>query len=416
MSFRSIFSSIICLGLLFIIIYPLKFVFFPYATTRVLLGLMGIPILLRKENLKCINNKKTNFFFVFFLIMLMSIFTLMINGTTDLFFFTYPFSVLIILSSCCLWHYVYKRLCGNITEMSVSKYIIGVVDIQMLIVIIFFLTPSLKEMALSLLTEELHPLSENGGPLSFRVSGFGSGYYASGIVHSFTLQICMYNICKKVDNKKVFYIMSFFLIALIGTIMSRTTLIGVVLALSYYFYFNSKQITHLFKQILKAIVISVAIIFALTNLNISISEEVDQQLQFGFELFYNYFESGEMETDSTNDLKDSYDIYPRNLKTWVVGDGKFFEENGDNYMETDNGYMRMMFYFGIIGMLLLFAFNFNMYKATSMAIRDKSLPCLFLLLYFIINLKGDVLHVAAFYAMYMFMPSIGLKREVIYNT
>ncbi len=393
---------IVLVGLLFVIVYPLKFVFFPYASTRVLLGILGIPFLLREVNLRRLSTPK-NILLVFLLIMLWSILVLFFNGTSDFFFVTYPISVIIILSACCFWIHLAKIIDNDLNPYKVSKYLLLTVDIQMIIVVLFFISPAFKVTMLSLLTEELHPLSEQGGELYFRVSGFGSGYYASGIVHCFVLQVCMFCICKE-NRSRLFCILSFFLISIVGTIMARTTLIGIFVSLLYYLFFSSKSFIYVLRKVATTLGIVCMVVLLWNSLHVSVSEEVDQQIRFGFEMFYNYFESGDLETVSTNDLKDSYSIYPSSLKTWLLGDGLFYNERGENYMVTDNGYMRMVFYFGIIGMFLLFAYNYFLYKNTAKALRDKSLPLLFLILYFIINMKGDVLQVAVFYGLFLFIP------------
>lgn len=405
MPIKSLFSSIICVGLLFVIIYPLKFVFFPYATTRVVLGVLGLFFLVKRENIARIRNHPGNIILVFIFIMLMSVFTDVANCTNELFFIKYPFAVIAMFSACCFWHFVISRLLGQITQFDVSKYIVGTVDIQMIIVIVFFLFPQIKDSMLALLTEELHPLSELGGELAFRISGFGSGYAGSGQIHSFVLVICIYNICHKQCMDKNFFVISMILIFIIGTFMSRTTLVGLLVALFYYFYKKKNKIAFVVKTTLKTFLLALGIYFISNSTQINISDDIDKQLRFGFEMFYNFFENGTFETTSTNELKDSYNILPNSLKTWVIGDGKYFISEEVNYMGTDNGYLRMIFYFGIIGMIIMFWFNYLLYKNTARVLGDKSLPLMLFILYFIINFKGDVLHIAVFYGFYLFIPS-----------
>ena len=86
-------------------------------------------------------------------------------------------------------------------------------------------------------------------------------------------------------------------------------------------------------------------------------------LRFGFEGFFSYFESGEFETDSTEKLK-SMIVWPEELRTWIIGDGYFENSRNDInylgnstvrgfYMGTDIGYLRYIFYFGIIGLIAI---------------------------------------------------------------
>ncbi|MBQ4299595.1 MAG: hypothetical protein II763_04675, partial [Bacteroidales bacterium] len=85
-------------------------------------------------------------------------------------------------------------------------------------------------------------------------------------------------------------------------------------------------------------------------------------LRFGFEGFFSLAEKGYWETNSTNILKGMV-VWPESIKTWAIGDGLFFNSQGTPdrfgqldtgfYKDTDIGYLRYIFYFGSIGLLLL---------------------------------------------------------------
>jgi hypothetical protein len=59
-------------------------------------------------------------------------------------------------------------------------------------------------------------------------------------------------------------------------------------------------------------------------------------------------------------------VWPEELRTWIIGDGYFANQRNDAnyigdattegfYMGTDIGYLRFIFYFGIIGLLAISA-------------------------------------------------------------
>ena len=79
---------------------------------------------------------------------------------------------------------------------------------------------------------------------------------------------------------------------------------------------------------------------------------------------------------SNNILKYMY-VFPDNFKTWSIGDGYFDNPYyndvyyfgpkwGGFYMATDVGYLRFIFYFGVIGLALFIAF---FCKSTHICIR-----------------------------------------------
>ena len=88
--------------------------------------------------------------------------------------------------------------------------------------------------------------------------------------------------------------------------------------------------------------------------------EVRENFRFAFEGFFSLAETGKWNVHSNEILKDMF-VLPDSFKTWVIGDG--YMENpyhldpyyigpkwGGYYMATDVGYLRFIFYFGVIGL------------------------------------------------------------------
>ena len=84
-------------------------------------------------------------------------------------------------------------------------------------------------------------------------------------------------------------------------------------------------------------------------------------LRFAFEGFFSLVETGEWHVGSNDVLMDMY-VFPDNTKTWIIGDGYFSNPYADPnflgeitegyYMNTDVGYLRFIFYFGVIGLII----------------------------------------------------------------
>jgi hypothetical protein len=84
------------------------------------------------------------------------------------------------------------------------------------------------------------------------------------------------------------------------------------------------------------------------------------------------------------------------VKTYLIGDGRYYNNPGDPssgyYMATDVGFLRLIYYFGAIGLLVYFLFQFAvLYRAF---LFNKHVPhfAAFVVLAFlycvILNLKG----------------------------
>ena len=88
-------------------------------------------------------------------------------------------------------------------------------------------------------------------------------------------------------------------------------------------------------------------------------------IQFAFEGFFSLVEKGRWEVSSNEILKNMY-RFPESIKTWIIGDG--YIENPKNdpyfigkltggyYMGTDVGYLRFIYYFGLIGLIAFIIF------------------------------------------------------------
>ena len=83
---------------------------------------------------------------------------------------------------------------------------------------------------------------------------------------------------------------------------------------------------------------------------------------WAFEMFINYGSDAGLSSASTDRLKEMY-VYPTSLKTYLIGDG-LFNLKDHYYMETDVGYLRLLFYGGIPVALCFFIYPYMIKKDT----------------------------------------------------
>lgn len=133
-------------------------------------------------------------------------------------------------------------------------------------------------------------------------------------------------------------------------------------------------------------------------------------LDWAFELFINFFQNDDISTKSTTALKSMW-IFPDNLKTWIVGDGLFFDKRGNYYMHTDVGYLRIIFDIGLLGMIVFFANQaYLVYAMWKLSGRNASVLKLGIVLsiyILILNIKGFA-ELNFFY--YMVIPFLHNRR------
>lgn len=195
---------------------------------------------------------------------------------------------------------------------------------------------------------------------------------------------------------------AFFIITVIGNMMSRTTLTGGVIALFYIV-----QGTGIFSLIFKTryvkfyavfIILLCTMVFIATYLY-QTDANFKYQIRFAFEGFFNLVEKGEWRTDSTDKLNKTMWIWPQDSKTWIIGSGLF-----DNWIYgTDIGYCRFILYCGLLG-FSVFALFF-VYNAVTFTMANPSYTSLFfclLILSFVIWVKVAT-DLFTFYALFYFL-------------
>lgn len=172
------------------------------------------------------------------------------------------------------------------------------------------------------------------------------------------------------------YVAAFFIIGILGSMISRTTSIGVLLVITYWIWtilYNRRSFHHskyFWKVIVIAFVLLVPAIVYLYRVDVNFYEK----LRFGFEGFFSLAEKGEWDVSSNNRLMGMW-VWPDNLTTWLIGDGYFNSPNENPYyigpsfegyyMGTDIGYCRFIFYFGIIGLAIFCVHFINCAKQCS---------------------------------------------------
>lgn len=147
-------------------------------------------------------------------------------------------------------------------------------------------------------------------------------------------------------------LVAFAIITIIGSVISRTTTIGAALGIGYIIialfrmrkggFVTMRMVQRFFWFIIvMAGIVGAAIYFYQT------SHTFQEYLRFGFEAFFNWVETGEFTTNSTEVLETMW-VWPSDLHTWIFGRGTFgIYENG-----TDIGYCNFTLYCGLVGMVI----------------------------------------------------------------
>lgn len=379
--------------------FPFETVFLPGVNTK--MALAGIGLLILGKRLAQRRNAGINKdFFVLSLlalgISLISLLTMTINNTPDASFLTYFVSMWVWMGGAYTIVRWLDTAYGYVNVRLVCNQLIAVCVIQCLIAWTKDVYPPLQAWVDSFVGGEAFM----GNTKEARLSGIGAALDVAGLRFSAVVVMIGYILSKaeELSHKQVVtYLISFLIIAIIGNMMSRTTTVGVGLALVYWIY--STNLLSL-KQNIKnqklwfwlggilCVIIPVFIYLYFAN------DTFYKNIRFGFEGFFSLWETGEWQTSSNDILLEHMVVFPDNWVTWLIGDGyaanpmdktlSFFDPYYTGpiyhgyYKGTDIGYLRYIFYFGLVG---TFVFSLFMWRSAWACIhRFKNYKMMFLMI------------------------------------
>lgn len=372
-------------------IFPVVPAFLPILNTKMMLGAIGLVIFIIKHLSTRSTKVSMDFAFLSFLAVLVSAisyFSMVFNETKDSTFADYIVSVWVWLGGAYFLIWLYDQIHEEVNVKVIGNYLIAVCVIQCILAYTMTVIPEVGLYVDSLMAES----EDYMGKAEERMHGLGVALDPAGLKFSAIIIITAFmianNSCPPTSTERVIYIFSFLIIAVIGNMISRSTTIGLIIATIYLLSYalTSEDMKTSGKFLLSftgIVVIGVILISYLYRTNTGFM----QNLRFGFEGFFSIAEKGRWETHSNNILKGMI-VWPENLSTWIIGDGyienpasdpNFLGEvTGGYYRGTDIGYLRYIFYFGIIGLSALIAVFI---KSTKICINHfKGYKILFLLM------------------------------------
>lgn len=340
------------------------------AAGLVLLGLQ----LARQEKKSEVNND----FFTLSLfaagVSIMGWFSITVNNTPDTAYANYIVSMWVWLGGAYMLTKVIRQMHGYLSVVLIVNYLLAVCVAQCVLALIIDTYPNVKSVVDTYIQQGQDFLNETNVR---RLYGIGASLDVAGSRFAAVLIMiaCVTATAGKTEQRKhiPLYLVCFFIIAIVGNMIARTTTVGLGLAVVCWFIIavggkigeSISRNGRLWKWLLMITVLAVVVSVFLYNTN----PDVEKKMRFAFEGFFSLFESGEWEVSSNEKLKTMY-VFPETLKTWIIGDGYFSnprdvdpffigKEIGGYYMGTDVGYLRFIFYFGVIGLFAMIVFIFK---------------------------------------------------------
>lgn len=345
--------------------FPFFFTILPSVNTKMFLAALGLIAFVIDRS-----NNHTQFFEnkLFWIsigalgVSFCSFLSMTINNTPDNSYLSYIISMWVWLFAAYFCVFLMRQVHGEISLETIGYYLVAVALLQCTLGLLINYFPLINNAVNSVVTGEKYMIGIEG-----RLHGIGCALDVGGGRLGAILIILAYLILQSIKHQKSWWVFTgllgaFFYILVIGNMIGRTTTVGAAIAIAYLIFslcsdrkIEATSIRSFLSIAVLVITIGVIICVGLYN----ISPEMHKLLRFGFEAFFNYFEHGTFETHSTNMLSEGM-IFPDNFKTWIIGDGYMASGSNDPYyigpadygfyMNTDAGYSRFIFYFGLIGL------------------------------------------------------------------
>lgn len=361
--------------------FPFEFTFLPGVNTKMAMAGVGLVLYaldLAKGRAPQINKDGFQIAVIAALVSLCGLASVIINNTNDYTYATYIVSMFVWLGGAYTAIKVVKWLHGYVSVELICNYLIGVCVGQCVLALMIDSIPAFKAIV-DRYVVGFDFVDTDALTKANRLYGIGAGLDVAGTRFAAVLVMIAFMIQKLAGSRFYnyiwLYLVAFLFIGLVGNMMARTTTVGVIVALGYWVIasgiFNAslkKDNVRVWKYLVGALCIALPIIIYLYSSN----QQFYDNVRFAFEGFFSIAETGKWETNSNNILKNMI-VFPDNMKTWLIGDG--YIENPYNrdpyyvgerwhgyYMGTDIGYLRFIFYFGLIGLFTFILYFFKVAK------------------------------------------------------
>lgn len=357
-------------------LFPFDFSFLPGINTKLVMAVLAIPLLMSDVAAKRTGHINKDFIVISLFalsVSFTSLFAVIYNNTNDYCYVTYIISMMVWLGGAYTLIRMLKWTHCYVSINLLFNYLFVVCVLQCLVAVAISRVPVIEDFVSSFYSgyKDLKDFADG------RLYGVGCAFDVAGMRMS-AIEIifgCLiYDITSKHTNRgwvTGLYYLGFVIIAIVGNMIARSTVIGLIIALFIIFYFSSIHKDKISSVMLKWMFVILAFGIFLCIFAYHYDQDFRMDLRFAFEGFFSLAESGKWDVHSNDVLMTMY-RFPESLKTWIVGDGYFLGTINDPYytgidykgyyMGTDVGYLRFIYYSGVIG---LSAFVLFMFKVAS---------------------------------------------------
>lgn len=424
-------SYIITMVITSLYFFPFEFTFLPGINTKMMLAVVSLVILSVHFSARSLENVSSDFIKLSIwaaAVSLIGLIATFINNTHDYSYAGYLMSMWVWAGGAYTVVSLIRKIHGKASVWLLANYLIGVCVMQCVLALMIDRIPAF-EMAVNNIVYGFGFVESDFLEESERLFGIGAALDVAGSRFSAVLVMIAFLVTHirntKFENKLWLYLVAAVFIVVVGNMIARTTTVGMILLLLYIGYQSnlyrfelSKDVTSLFSNLLIIVLVSVPVCIYLYHTNSFFYDKI----RFAFEGFFSLAENGKWEVHS-NEILSNMVIFPEQVHTWIIGDGylnnPYYTEPyytgrkwAGYYQNTDIGYLRFIYYFGLTGLCTFSLFIIQTGKLMARKlVKEKELCYILVALNFIIWFKvsTDIFVVLALFLM------IGQEENEEYN-
>ncbi len=249
---------------------------------------------------------------------------------------------LFIYLNCSLLVYCHNVTFGEKSNLIILRNIYIVGTLNALVAVLVLVVPSIRSIIYSVI--DTSPLNEVHLDIGMRSSGlFYFGGSIMSVFHCLIIYIGMLY-ASNFKRKISLYDYTCILINILGIFVSgRFGFLFLIFMFIFLMFINQKKSLVRKRIIINISLLAIVVIFLLL---IEYYEHLKRLMDWGLEIFINYFESGKLESHSTDILQTMY-LLPNNI---LFGNGVFSQIE----LSTDSGFILLIWYFGVIALIFYF--------------------------------------------------------------
>lgn len=335
-----------------------------------------------------------------------------VNTTSDYTYAEYFISFFTWLLSSLTVAEVIRWIHGEFNLRLITNYLLATAVFQCIMALLIDNVPAIEYFVDSYLLDDNYLFAKSLD----RLYGVGASLDTAGIRMAITYMLASFILTSdpeiyEIKKRYNWYIFSMFIILIVGNMIARTTITGVMIGIGIMIYNFSFPKSHTASTLLKPISLSLlgyTLIFTIASTILYYANSDFQKLlEYGFEGFFNLFNEGKWRTGSTDILKTLW-VWPTDLQGWVIGYGSF----SWNFV-TDIGYCRFTLYSGLIGIslfILLFSYQLIGFGESMPKYRLLMWALLLIQLIIWIKVSTDIFFIMA---LFYWLDELSQKKEVI---